>query len=308
MLAFPLVAYAKSGLQGLIRRSGLLKHLPKRLAALDDLLPPLGFADLNATLPASTPARNGPARARVALIAGCVQRVFFPRVNAATVNVLAAEGCDVSVPPGQGCCGALSLHAGRLDEAKRFARAMIERFEREPLDAVVVNAAGCGSALKGYAELFAEEPAWCERAAAFAAKVSDISEYLATLAPRAPRAPLDLRIAYHDACHLAHAQRVRSQPRALLGAIPGVTLLEIPQGEMCCGSAGTYNLFEPESAREIGERKVANVVSVAADLVASANPGCTLQIGSILRARGAHLRAAHPIEILDASINGASVP
>ena len=307
-LAYPLAAYAQSGLQRLVRRSGLLAHLPKRLAQLDELLPPLSFAELRAEVAAFTPARNGPARARVGLLAGCVQRVFFPRVNAATVRVLAAEGCDVVVPSGQGCCGALSLHAGRLDEAKRFARALIARFEREGLDAIVVNAAGCGSALKEYGELLADEPAWRERAAAFAAKVFDISEYLATLEPRAPRAPLELRIAYHDACHLAHAQGVRAQPRALLCGIPGVTLVEIPQGDQCCGSAGTYNLFEPESAREVGERKVDNVVSVAADVLASANPGCTLQIGSILRARGGTLRAAHPVEILDASINGVPVP
>jgi glycolate oxidase iron-sulfur subunit len=277
--------------------------LPPRLRQLATMAPPIGFQDLVATLPARTPARGTP-RARVALVAGCVQRTFFPGVNAATIRVLSAEGCEVSVPRGQGCCGALSLHSGRLEEAKRFARALIPRFESEDLDAIVINAAGCGSTLKEYGDLLQDDPVWAERAAGFAAKVRDINEYLAEFEPRAERRPIPLRVAYHDACHLAHAQRVRSQPRQLLRTIPGLELLEIPDGDQCCGSAGTYNLFEPASAHEIGERKVDNVQSVAPDLLASANPGCTLQIQSLLRERGAQLRAAHPIEILDAAITG----
>jgi glycolate dehydrogenase iron-sulfur subunit len=304
-LAFPLVAYAKSGLQGLVRRSGLLRLLPPRLAQLDALLPPLSFADLHRDVPAFTAAKHGAARATVGLVAGCVQRAFFPNVNAATVRVLSAEGCDVSVPAGQGCCGALSLHSGRLDEAKRFARALIARFESAPVDTIVVNAAGCGSTLKEYGELLAGEPAYAERAQTFSDKVRDVNEFLVTLEPQAPRGPLERRVAYHDACHLAHAQRVREAPRTLLRSIPGLELLEIPQGEMCCGSAGTYNLFQPESAHEIGLRKVDNVTSIAPDLLASANPGCTLQIASILRERGATLAAAHPIELLDAAIRAA---
>jgi glycolate oxidase iron-sulfur subunit len=301
-LALPLVAYAKSGLQELVRRSGLLRKLPPRLAQLDALLPPLTFADLRRDAPEFTAAKDGNRRARVGLVAGCVQRAFFPNVNAATVRVLSAEGCDVSVPAGQGCCGALSLHSGRLDEAKRFARALIERFEQAPVETIVINAAGCGSTLKEYGELLAGEPAYAERAHAFAAKVRDVNEFLATLEPQAPRARMERRVAYHDACHLAHAQRVRDEPRALLRSIPGLELVEIPQGEMCCGSAGTYNLFQPESAREIGERKADNVASVRPDLLASANPGCTIQIQSIMRERGTALPAAHPIEILDVAI------
>ncbi len=301
-LAVPLIAYAASGLQGVVRRSGLLRFLPRRLAQLDALLPPLTFSDLRRDVPPFTGAKDGRVRAKVGLVAGCVQRAFFPNVNAATVRVLSAEGCDVGVPAGQGCCGALSLHSGRLDEAKRFARALIARFERERYDTIVVNAAGCGSTLKEYGELLAGEPAYAERARAFSAKVRDVSEFLATLEPQAPRGRIEQRVAYHDACHLAHAQRVREAPRALLRSIPGLELLEIPQGDMCCGSAGTYNLFEPASAREIGERKVDNVTSIAPDLLASANPGCTIQIQSILRERGATLAAAHPIELLDRAI------
>jgi glycolate oxidase iron-sulfur subunit len=303
VLALPLVAYAKSGLQGLVRRSGLLRLLPPRLAQLDALLPPLSFADLRRNVAPFTAAKSGTARARVGLVAGCVQRAFFPNVNAATVRVLSAEGCDVSVPEGQGCCGALSLHSGRLEEAKRFARALIDRFETAPVETIVINAAGCGSTLKEYGELLAGEPAYAERARAFSAKVRDVNEFLATLEPQAPRARMDRRVAYHDACHLAHAQRVRDQPRALLRSIPGLELLEIPQGEMCCGSAGTYNLFQPESAHEIGERKADNVMSVHPDVLASANPGCTIQITSIVRERGATLAAAHPIELLDIAIS-----
>ncbi|MBV9440289.1 MAG: 4Fe-4S dicluster domain-containing protein, partial [Candidatus Eremiobacteraeota bacterium] len=252
------------------------KLLPPRVRQLAAMAPPIALRDTLERLPVRTPAR-GSRRARVALIAGCVQRAFFPNVNAATLRVLAAEGCEVIVPAGQGCCGALSLHSGRLEEARRFARELIAHFEREPFDAILINAAGCGSTLKEYGDVLADDPQWAERARAFAVKVRDISEYLAELEPRAPRRPLALRVAYHDACHLAHAQRVRAQPRALLRSIPSLQLCEIPEGDQCCGSAGTYNLFQPESAHEIGSRKVDNVRRAAPDLLASANPGCTLQ-------------------------------
>ena len=302
-VAAPMWAYAASGLRRLVHASGVLRFLPDRLRALENLLPPLRARDLSHRLPPFA-AAHGVKRARVALVAGCVQRVFFPGVNAATLRVLQAEGCEVIVPEGQGCCGALSLHSGRDGEAREFARALIERFERERFDAVIVNAAGCGSTLKQYGELFAEEPHWVKRAEAFAEKVQDVNEYLAALEPRAARTPIERRVAYHDACHLAHAQRVRAQPRALLRSIPGLQLVEIPNGDQCCGSAGTYNLFEPQSAHEVGSRKVDNVLSVAPDIIASANPGCTLQMRSILRERGLDIAAAHPVELLDASING----
>ena len=282
------------------------KLLLPRLRQMATMAPGVRLRDMFSELPASTPAK-GERRARVALVAGCVQRVLFPNVNDATIRVLSAEGCEVVVPAGQGCCGALSVHSGRLEEGKRFARALIARFEQQQVDAILINAAGCGSTLKEYGELLADDPEWHERAHAFAAKVRDVNEYLATLEPRAVRKPLTLRVAYHDACHLAHAQRVRLQPRQLLRTIPGLELCEIPDGEQCCGSAGTYNLFQPESAHEVGVRKVDNVQSVAADMVASANPGCTLQIQAILRERGVTLRAAHPIELLDASIAGRTI-
>jgi glycolate oxidase iron-sulfur subunit len=239
-----------------------------------------------------------------------VQRVCFPEVNQATLRVLSAEGCDVRVPAGQGCCGALSRHAGRQDEAQAFARAFIERFEEVPAEFIVVNAAGCGSHLKEYGALFpdAASSRWRARAAALAAKVRDVSELLVALGPVAERKPIDARVAYHDACHLSHAQGIRRQPRALLQAIPGLQLCEIPDGDQCCGSAGIYNLVQPEAADEIGARKAINVMSTRPDLMATGNPGCTLQIRKILRARGQDLPAAHPIELLDASIRGVPWP
>jgi glycolate oxidase iron-sulfur subunit len=210
-----------------------------------------------------------------------VQRVFFPNVNAATIRVLSAEGYDVLVPADQGCCGALSLHVGRDDEARSFAAALLDRFgDLDGIDAVIINAAGCGSTLKQYSELLEGE-----RAERFAAKVKDVTEFLAEVGLVAERRPLPLRVAYHDACHLAHAQRIRQAPRDLLASIPGLELLEIPEGEQCCGSAGVYNLLEPEAAAEIGARKARNVASTRPDVLASANPGCTLQIQSILADR-----------------------
>jgi glycolate oxidase iron-sulfur subunit len=301
LMALPLGLYAKSGLQALVRRSGLLRLLPARLSQLEALSSPIAREQ---RLQAFYPAKTKTARKRVAMVAGCVQRVFFPGVNDATINVLTAEGCDVLVPVSQGCCGALSLHGGRAAEAKEFARKLIVAFEKHDVDTIIINAAGCGSTLKQYGELFADDPVMRDRAIAFARKVGDINEFLAELEPIAPRHPIEARVAYHDACHLAHAQRIRAQPRALLQSIPGLELLEIPQGEQCCGSAGTYNLFQPESAIEIGERKVTNVLSTKPDLLASANPGCTIQIQSLMRRRNVELRAAHPIEILDASIAG----
>ena len=285
-------------LTNLIVRLGLQRILPGGA-----LLQTIDVRAASTPLPERTAAR-GAARARVGLLAGCVQRVMFPQVNAATVRVLSAEGCDVIVPAHAGCCGALSLHTGRADEAKRFARALIAEFEAANVDAVLVNVAGCGSAMKQFGELFAGDPQWAARAQAFSEKVRDISEYLADIEPRARRKRIDATVAYHDACHLAHAQRVRQEPRDLLCSIPGLTLVEIPDGDQCCGSAGTYNLLEPASAREIGLRKIRNVLATGAPIVASGNPGCTLQMQSLLNQRGVQLRIVHPIELLDEAITG----
>ena len=291
-----------TGLRWVARRLGLLRPFP-RLDAMDALAPPVTWANVSASLPGRT-AATGERRLKAALLGGCVQRVFFPNVNGATLRVLVAEGVEVIVPEGQGCCGALSVHAGRHEEALRLARDLVERFEREPVDVVAVNAAGCGSHLKDLAHLFADDAEFLPRARAFAAKVRDVSEIVAMLPPRATRHPLRARVAYHSPCHLGHAQRLQDPPRALLRAIPSVELVEVPDGEQCCGSAGVYNLIEPASADEIGRRKAEAVASTRASLVASANPGCSLQIRRMLAERGTVIEAAHPIEILDRSLRG----
>ncbi len=296
----PLRLYQRSGLSGLLRRGALARRLP-RLAALGALLPEIGPVE---RVPALTPAA-GRRRARVGLLVGCVQAVFFPQVNAATARVLAAEGCEVAAPPGQGCCGALSLHSGREEEAQRYARRTIAAFEAVGVDAVVVNAAGCGSSMKQYGDLLRDDPAWAERAASFAAKVRDATEFLAELGPAAERHPLPLAVAYHDACHLAHAQGIRQPPRDLLGAVPGLELREIEEAEICCGSAGVYNLMEPRPAAELGERKARHVLDARADLLATANPGCLLQLRASLARLGERLPMAHVMEVLDAAIRGA---
>jgi glycolate oxidase iron-sulfur subunit len=296
--------YAALGLRWLLHATRALRLLPERWQNLEALLPEVTADTLGVRLAPHTQAL-GERRRTVALLPGCVQGAYFPQVNAATVRVLAAEGCDVIVPDGLGCCGALPLHAGREEQAKQLARAAIERLDSLAVDAVIINAAGCGSAMKEWERLFARDEAWAERARSLAAKVKEVSEFLIALGPVAARHPLPVRAAYHDACHLAHAQRIRTQPRELLATIPELELLEIPDADQCCGSAGVYNLLQPASAREIGQRKAQNIEAVAPELLVSANPGCTLQIQKELRARGRSLVACHPIEILDASIQGA---
>ena len=247
-------------------------------------------------------AAKGERRAVVGMLTGCVQQVFFGGVNIATARVLAAEGCDVVIPRSQRCCGALSLHDGRRGEAASFAADLIETFERASVDAIVVNSAGCGSAMKEYADLLADDPALAGRAAAFSEMTTDLSEFLVDLGPAAARHPLPMTVAYHDACHLAHAQRITSQPRELLRAIPDVTVVEVADAGICCGSAGIYNLVQPEAARQLGTRKAAAVADSHADLVVSGNPGCALQISSAMQDAGTAMPVAHLAEVLDASI------
>ncbi|MEV0130120.1 heterodisulfide reductase-related iron-sulfur binding cluster [Dactylosporangium sp. NPDC050688] len=280
--------------------SPLRDRLPGRLPALAALAPPVRPA---VPLPARLPAL-GTRRAVVGMLTGCVQRAFFPDVNAATARVLAAEGCDVVIPPGQGCCGALSVHSGRREEAARFARGIVDTFDAAGIDALVVNAAGCGSSLKELGDLLAGDPGYAGRAAALAAKVTDFAELLGRLGPVAPRHPLPVTVAYHDACHLAHAQGVRSQPRELLRGIPGLVLREIADPELCCGSAGVWNVLNPGPAAELGARKARDVLATGARWLVTANPGCLMQIGAGVRAAGGSIRTAHTAQVLDASIRG----
>jgi glycolate oxidase iron-sulfur subunit len=291
-------------LGGLVRAIGRAGILPKRLSAALRLAPPVSVASLFASTPERTPA-VGVERMTVAMLTGCVQRLAFAPVNDATVRVLTAEGCSVAAPGAQGCCGALPLHAGYIDQARELARHNIEVFERSGVERIVVNAAGCGSAMKEYGELFKDDPAWATRAHDLSAKVRDISELLTELGEqRATRHPIAARVAYHDACHLAHGQGVRSQPRALLQAIPGLELVTPAEPEICCGSAGIYNLVQPTPAAQLGERKAKNIAASLPDMIATANPGCTLQIGSAAGDLGYKWPIYHPIELVDASIRG----
>ena len=296
---------APLGLANALRgRPRLLAWLPPTLRNLIELAPEAKNARASAPVPERTPATGG-ARLRVGLVTGCVQQVFFGHVNEATVRVLSAEGCEVHAPAAQGCCGALALHSGRDGDARHFARRLIETFERVDVDAVVVNAAGCGSSMKTYGELFRDDPAWAGRAQAFAAKVRDVTEVLAGLgAARATRHHLAMRVAYHDACHLGHAQGVRQQPRDLLSSIPGVTIVPIAEGDICCGSAGIFNLVQPGMAAELGRRKASNIADAQPDIVATTNPGCMLQIAAAGRAAGVNTPIVHVVELLDASIRG----
>ena len=300
-LAGPLRLYQRTGLSTRLRGSGVLPRISAQLAAMEALAPELPRS--SRPVPALTRA-TGPRRGTVGLLLGCVQREFFPGVNAATVRVLAAEGYDVVAPQGQGCCGALSLHAGREEEGLRFARELIDVFAASGVERVVVNSAGCGSAMKDYARLLADDPASAGRAQDVSASTLDVAEFLAQVGLRATYHRLEVEVAYHDACHLAHAQGVRAQPRDLLRAVPGVQVREIADPELCCGSAGIYNIVNPEPATQLGDRKAADVAATGAALLVAANPGCLLQIATSLRRAGHELPTAHTVEVLDAALRG----
>jgi glycolate oxidase iron-sulfur subunit len=303
-LTAPLRAAQRTGLDRRLARSSLPGRVSPVLGAALRLAPPGVSAEAARRLPERVPAL-GTRRAVVGMLTGCVQSVFFPQVNASTARVLAAEGCDVIIPRGQGCCGALSMHTGREAEAIAFARRTIATFEQVGVDAVVVNSAGCGSAMKEYGRLLGQADAgWAERAAEMSGKVRDLAEFLAAIGPVARRHPLPVTAAYHDACHLAHAQRITREPRELLRTIPELNLVEVPDAGTCCGSAGVYNLLQPEAASELGARKAESVLATGAQLLISANPGCSLQIASALAGRGQDIAVAHTAEVLDASIRG----
>ncbi|MDP8959786.1 MAG: heterodisulfide reductase-related iron-sulfur binding cluster [Actinomycetota bacterium] len=292
-----LAAYRRLGLRWALRP--LVRPFP-HLRVLESLAPAVDPRVAVRRLPELTPA-VGERRGRVGLLQGCVQRVLFHQVNEATARVLAAEGFEVFAPRLPRCCGALMLHSGCEPEAVGLARQLIEVFE--DCDLVVVNAAGCGSSMKDYGYVLRDDPQWAEPAARFSAKVRDVTELLAE-EPLAERRPVPLRVAYHDACHLAHAQGLRQQPRRLLAGIPGVELVEPAEWEICCGSAGIYNIFHPEAGEDLGRRKARSLLATGAEAIASANPGCTLQIRAHLEAMGERVPIYHPVELVDHSISG----
>lgn len=294
------------GIDWLLDKIGFFRLLPKSLRELHAMLPRLRphYGRLPEVLPAI-----GPKRARVALFIGCAADAFFPQTTLATAKVLQHNGCEVWVPPGQGCCGALHYHAAREEPAIAFGEANCRAFMPEgapPLDAIIVNAAGCGAMLKDYAHLLHASPA-ADTGATFAAKVRDISEFLVELGPVKPTHPLALKAVYHDACHLCHGQQIRKPPRQLLEMIPGLELVPLAETELCCGAAGSYNLTQPDMADRLGKRKAQHILATEAEVIFAGNVGCLLQIGRYVRQQRPNMRIAHPVDALWASYEGTAL-
>lgn len=286
--------YQKSGLGRMARA---LHLVPRRLAEMESLLPPVPdqfFTPTREVFPAI-----GPRRSRIGLLSGCVMSVLFADVNEATIRVLRRNGCEVVVPRGQTCCGALNIHNGERDAAKRMARQNIEAFLGAGVDAVIINAAGCGAASKEYHILFRDDPAYAERAKRYSHLCRDITEFLAELGLSGPLGEVRARVTYQDPCHLVHGQGIRRQPRELLRRIPGLELVEMEGSDRCCGSAGIYNLVQPGYSRQILEEKMAALKQTQADAVVAPNPGCMLQIASGIRAHGMTMHVHHLIDLLD---------
>ncbi|MGF1602053.1 MAG: (Fe-S)-binding protein [Thermosynechococcaceae cyanobacterium] len=298
--------YQKIGLQNLIQTSGLLKQFLPRLSAMASILPEVTPDSFQNELPEVISAQ-GETRYRVGMILGCVQRLFFSEVNAATVRVLTANGCEVVIPKSQGCCAALPAHQGQEQQAQDLARQMIDSFADTNVDAVIINAAGCGHTLKEYGHILENDQDYREKADQFVTKVKDVHEFLMAVGITTELSPLsdqDLKIVYQDACHLIHGQQISAQPRQVLRSIPGVHLKEPADAALCCGSAGVYNMLQPEVAEELGQQKVKNLLNTGAAVIASPNPGCALQITKHLRLQGKSIELMHPIELLDLSIRG----
>lgn len=306
VLLVPLLIYQKLGFSKFFRATGLLNQISPRLGAMESILPEVTLKSFQDHYPSVIPAK-GEKRYRVGVILGCVQRLFFSPVNEATVRVLTANGCEVVIPQTQGCCAALPEHQGQTAQAKALARQMIDSFANTDVDFVIINAAGCGHTLKEYGHILEDDPEYREKAQNFAAKVKDAQEFLATVGLTTKLSPLShkpLTVVYQDACHLLHGQKISIQPRQLLRQIPGIQLREPIDAALCCGSAGVYNMLQPEVAEELGRQKVENLLNTGAALVASANPGCTLQITKHLHLQGKTISVIHPMELLDYAIRG----
>jgi glycolate oxidase iron-sulfur subunit len=293
--------YQDLGIQGLVRKSGVLKLLPKRLQELEAMTPRIQPKFSNELISTLTPAR-GSKRFTVAALTGCAQDLIFSDVNRDTVEVLAYNGCEVHTPPDQPCCGSLHAHNGEWALAQTLARRMIDLLPPERFDAIITNAGGCGSHLKHYSKLLEHDPVYAERAKVWDRKLKDIHEFLITAGLQAPPvrepAAARVRVTYHESCHLSHGQKVVQQPRQLLKSIPGLELVELPEATWCCGSAGIYNLTQPEMAGQLLERKVKHIRSTGAQVVATANPGCMLQVVNGCREAGVPIRVAHPVTLL----------
>jgi glycolate oxidase iron-sulfur subunit len=287
--------YQRTGVRHVVRASGLLDLIG--MSRLDSFLPPIARRFLVPGQERWTP--RGEPRARVALIAGCIMSTAYANIDRATARVLAANGCEVVVPEGQGCCGALHVHGGDLTGGRALARRNIDTFERLDVDAIIVNAAGCGAQLKEYGHLLHDDPVYAKRAAAFSARVRDITEYLAGMELSPTMGCLPVRVTYQEPCHLAHAQRITKEPRALLKQIPGLTLVEMAESALCCGSAGVYNVVQPAMSDALGQRKAGHAIATGADIIVSANPGCMIQVQANLKQAGSPMRVRHIVELLD---------
>lgn len=294
-----------SGFNDFLHFSGLSALLPGPLAKMEAMLPP-DIRECDALPVHAVPA--GEVRARVAMFRGCVSEAVFGPSNRAMWRVLLANGCEVFVPDAQGCCGAIHHHGGRHHDAEAMAKANIDAFEAlgDGIDAIVTNVAGCGTMLKEYDELLHGDPAYAEKAGRFVAKMKDISEFLVGLGLVPPSEPVRERVTYHEACHLCHGQQIRSQPRALLKAIPGLELIELSESDWCCGAAGTYNLTQPEMSAKLAERKLRNADRTGATTLATANAGCLMQLLQHVRSSGRDLRVVHPVDLLDRAYGGES--
>ena len=290
--------YQKTGLQTVLRRSGALRVLPPRMREMESMLAPAQGGVRRYSAPQITPAR-GPVRYRVGFIEGCIMPQLFGETNAATVRVLAANGCVVYSPPKQGCCGALQMHTGDRPTAQELARRNIDAFDGLGLDAIIINAAGCGSTLKEYGHLLHDDPAYAERAVEFARRVKDVSEFLASIDLVPPTRPVQMRVTYQDACHLVHGQGIRNQPRHLLRQIEGLELVEMKESDVCCGSAGIYNLTHPDISVQLLDQKMDNLLATGATAVVAPNPGCTMQLAYGARRRGVELQFFHVVDLLD---------
>ncbi len=294
----PLRAYQALGLQKIVRILGLTKLLPSRLRDMESMIPVMPDRAMKGQLKPFMPAR-GKSSHRVGMISGCVMNEMFTHVNTATARVLNENGCDVVIPDTQTCCGALQVHSGERTVAESLARRNIEAFEKAEVDTIIINAAGCGAQLKEYGDLLAGDPTYRDRAFAFSNKVKDVHEFLAGIPVNEEMGTVRARVAYHDACHLAHGQRVREEPRNLLSLIPGLELVELEESDWCCGSAGIYNLTHPDMADRLLVRKMGHVRQAEPDVVATGNPGCILQIQHGVRRDGREIDVLHPVELLD---------
>ena len=297
-----LYIYQASGLKALMRAMGLFR-LAGPLGDIAQLAPsaepPFFFSQIGRTFPA-----QGVTRHRVAFLAGCIANISFARLNEATVRVLRKNGCEVVVPAGQGCCGALHVHSGLREDARRLARRNIDAVLDGDFDAIVTNAAGCGSTLKEYGDLLEDDASYAARARQFSALMRDVTEFLASIELNREMAPVDRIVTYQDSCHLAHGQRVRTAPRKLLAAIPGLKFREMRSADICCGSAGIYNVVENQMSMQILASKMEAVNSTGAGIIATANPGCMLQLEAGVRLHGNGQRVMHVVELLDEAYQG----